>query len=320
MIMRQFRSIAVAAIAPLALGLALTAAYAHQGMGFGEPGAGPGAMGRGSMHGAGPAMMRGAVDSAAEAQQLMTPEERRALIEKMRAAKTPEERQELAQANRAEMEKRAKERGITLPDAHSGAMGSRMMHGMRNGGRGNHGHRAGAGFRGPMGGSMRGPMAAAMHNDDPSFASDMGLVHDMVDKHQGIKRSVTNLADGIRTVTESENSELVQTIQAHVASMQQRLEEGREFNLFSPTIPVLFANKDKIKTTVEMTANGVIVTQTSNDPAVVAALQAHAVEVSELARDGRVAMMRGARAAMGTMAHGPGFGPSFAPASGAQVR
>jgi hypothetical protein len=35
------------------------------------------------------------------------------------------------------------------------------------------------------------------------------------------------------------------------------------------------------------------VTQTSADAAVVAALQAHADEVSELARDGMAAMMRG---------------------------
>ena len=49
-------------------------------------------------------------------QQLMTPEERTALQEKMRNAKTPEERQQIATANRAEMEKRAKEKGITLPE------------------------------------------------------------------------------------------------------------------------------------------------------------------------------------------------------------
>ncbi len=49
-------------------------------------------------------------------QSLMTPEERTALQEKMRSAKTPEERQQIATATRAEMEKRAKEKGITLPE------------------------------------------------------------------------------------------------------------------------------------------------------------------------------------------------------------
>jgi hypothetical protein len=49
-------------------------------------------------------------------QQLMTPEERTALIEKMRNAKTPEERQQIATANHAEMQKRAQAKGITLPE------------------------------------------------------------------------------------------------------------------------------------------------------------------------------------------------------------
>ena len=89
--------------------------------------------------------------------------------------------------------------------------------------------------------------------------------------------------------------------------------------LFSPTLPVLFENKDKIRTQVETTAKGSVMTQTSDDSTVVAALQAHAVEVSELARDGRVAMMRSARATMERAARGPGFGPNFTPPSAASA-
>ncbi len=48
--------------------------------------------------------------------QLMTPEERTAMQEKMRATTTPEERQQLMAANHAEMQKRAAEKGITLPE------------------------------------------------------------------------------------------------------------------------------------------------------------------------------------------------------------
>ena len=46
----------------------------------------------------------------------MTPEEHTATINKMRNAATPEERQKIADATRAEMQKRAKEKGITLPE------------------------------------------------------------------------------------------------------------------------------------------------------------------------------------------------------------
>lgn len=56
------------------------------------------------------------------AQSLATPEERSAMQEKMRAAKTPEERQQIASANRAEMQKRATEKGITTPE-HRGEHG-----------------------------------------------------------------------------------------------------------------------------------------------------------------------------------------------------
>ena len=175
--------------------------------------------------------------------------------------------------------------------AHPGAMGPRIMQGMEPG------MMRGTGPGAAAGHTMGGPMAAGVQHDE-AFQADMGLVHDMLTNHEGIKRTVTNLPNGIRTVTESGDPKLAQTIKAHVASMEQRLKEGRVFNLFSPTIPVLFENKDKIKTTVQATEKGSALVQTSDDPKVVTALQAHAVEVSELARDGMAAMMRSARANM----------------------
>ena len=159
-------------------------------------------------------------------------------------------------------------------------------------------------------GMMRGmgPMAGNMQHDDATFA-DMRLVHELLVNNDRIKRTVTNLPNGIRTVTESEDPQVAQAIKAHVASMTQRLSTGQEFNMFSNTLPTLFENKDKIKTAVETTERGSVVTQTSDDSTVVAALQGHAVEVSELARDGMVAMMRSARANMvGMMPRGPGAG------------
>jgi hypothetical protein len=75
-----------------------------QGMKHGESHAG-----HGKAEGRGPRGAEGA-------QSLMTPEERTAFRDKMRNAKTPEERQQMALANRAEMEKRAADKGITLPE------------------------------------------------------------------------------------------------------------------------------------------------------------------------------------------------------------
>lgn len=87
----------IAALIVSVLGLAAAgAASAHMG--------GPGMGGWGHMGGAG-----------APVAQLMTLEERTALREKMINAKTPEERFAIAQANREEIQKRAAEKGITLP-------------------------------------------------------------------------------------------------------------------------------------------------------------------------------------------------------------
>jgi hypothetical protein len=168
---------------------------------------------------------------------------------------------------------------IAAAFAHPGGTGAGMMM---------------QGKAGPMGGSK----AAAMHHADASFADDMRLVHAMLFERTKIKRTVTSLPEGIRTVTESADAGVARAIKAHVASMEKRLKEGRVFNLFSPTLPVLFENKDKIKTVVETTEKGAIVTQTTPDPKVAAALQAHALEVDELVRDGMAAMMRNMRAAM----------------------
>lgn len=80
----------------------------HGGMQHGQRGG----MGHGAEgHGTGPHA----------AQQLMAPEERTALREKMRNA-TPEQRQQIASATRTEMQKRAQEKGITLPE-HRGPHG-----------------------------------------------------------------------------------------------------------------------------------------------------------------------------------------------------
>jgi hypothetical protein len=119
-----------AAIAALGLGLAVTAYAEPQQMGRGmgpQGGMQHGAMGgmqHGMKGGMGPGAMNGGPAGPAAAQQLMTPEERTALQEKMRNAKTPEERQQIATATHTEMQKRAKEKGITLPEGRGPRFGT----------------------------------------------------------------------------------------------------------------------------------------------------------------------------------------------------
>lgn len=119
--MKRLHHIAAGIAASLTLAFA-TAAFAQSAAGFG-PGpcgaygsqAGPGAgMGPGWRMG-GPGRMGPAFGGQAAGNQLMTPEEWAAHRDKMVSATTLEERQQIAAANHAEMQKRAAERGITLP-------------------------------------------------------------------------------------------------------------------------------------------------------------------------------------------------------------
>jgi hypothetical protein len=194
--------------------------------------------------------------------------------------------------------------------AQTGGMGPGMMHGMGPGMMRGMDHGAAAGGHGPMAGPV-----GMLTRQDAGSSADMGLVHDLLMNHTKIKRTVTNLPNGIKTVTESDDPQVAQTIKAHVASMSQRLKDGREFNIFSTTLPVLFENRDKIQSVVEVTEKGSVVTRTSTDAKVVAALQGHAAEVTELAQEGPVAMMRGmmSRMAMGPRGPRAGMRPGTVP-------
>lgn len=167
----------------------------------------------------------------------------------------------------------------------------------------------GPGLMHGMGHAMMG-MGHGMMRAGPNSATkaEMSIIHELIENHDRIRRSVTNLPDGIRTVTESDDPRIAQFIKEHVASMGQRVSAGNDPGLpiESPALHAIFRNKDKIKTTVETTDKGIIVVQTSSDQETVAVLQQHASEVSDLVRDGmqamRTAMMRN-----GGMMHGAGM-------------
>ena len=113
-------SIGIAAV--LGLGLTIASVQAQQGpMGGMGNGMGPGMMRGGMMQG----QMMGQNANMKIMRELMTPSERLAMMDKMIDAKTIEERQAIMTANHVEMEKRAKEKGITLPAGH----GPQMMSG-----------------------------------------------------------------------------------------------------------------------------------------------------------------------------------------------
>jgi hypothetical protein len=168
-------------------------------------------------------------------------------------------------------------------------------------------HRMGPGM---MGMGMGPGMMGAMGHGSATTA-EMNVIHDLIANHERIKRTVTNLPDGIRTVTESDDPRIAQLIKTHVASMGERVDAGNDPGLpiESQALHSIFGDKDKIRTTYETTPNGVIVAQTSNDPQTVAALQQHASEVSDLVKGGvaaiHLAMMRNGTMMHGRMMRGP---------------
>jgi len=170
-----------------------------------------------------------------------------------------------------------------------GGMGAGMHGQMEQGMRG----QMGPGMHGQMGPGMMGMGRGMMGmNHGSATDSEHSDIRDLFFNHDRIKRTVTNLPDGIRTVTESDDPTLAETIKKHVAEMGKRVEEGRDPGLpiESPALRQIFQDKDKIKSTYEVTEKGIVVVQTSTDPATVKALQVHAAEVTDFAQRGMVAM------------------------------
>ena len=147
-----------------------------------------------------------------------------------------------------------------------------------------------AAAQGAGGMGMRGGMMGMRH--DSTTMAQMALIHELVVNHDRITRSVANLPDGIRTVTESDDSLMVRRIREHVTSMNKRVGAGDDPGLpiESAALRAIYRGKDKIRTFTEMTAKGVVVVQTSTDSAVVVALQEHAAEVTDLVQRGMTAM------------------------------
>jgi hypothetical protein len=114
--MKTVKKIAIGVTTVLGLGVAVATVYAQQGP-LGN-GMGQGMMRGGMMHG----HMTEQNSDMKVMRELITTAERLAMMDKMMDAKTLEERQAVMTANHAEMEKRAKEKGITLPAGHGPQM------------------------------------------------------------------------------------------------------------------------------------------------------------------------------------------------------
>lgn len=107
-----------------------------------------------------------------------------------------------------------------------------------------------------------------------------------------ITRDVTNLPNGIRTVTNASDEYVMDALVSHVIGMIDRVEEGDDPQIMiqSPTLDIFFSRGEAITTEIDVTDEGIIVIQTSDDPDLVDALQIHAAEVTDMADRGMQAV------------------------------
>ena len=121
---------------------------------------------------------------------------------------------------------------------------------------------------------------------------DMKQIHALFAQRDQIRRTVTQIPGGVRTTTESDDPATVEQLREHVQSMYARLKEGQPIHARDPLFAALFENADKIDFKTENTPKGIIVTETSDDPKVVALIRRHAEVVSKFIANGMPEMMR----------------------------
>ena len=162
--------------------------------------------------------------------------------------------------------------------AQNTAVGHQMMHRMHM-----HGMMHG---EGDMGAGMPGLQG---RDATPRESEELAI---MFANFETMTRTVEILPNGIRTVTGSSDPEVMAVLASHVTGMIQRVEEGRDPGIFiqSPTLDIFFERGSTITTQIEMVDGGIAVTQTSDDPELVTALQVHAGEVSAMAERGMAAV------------------------------
>lgn len=147
---------------------------------------------------------------------------------------------------------------------------------------GGHGHMHGADGTGHDEVNMPGLKGANATEDESAELAAMFR------NFQTLSREVTNLENGIRTVTRSSDPDVMDALVSHVNGMIGRVASGDdpEIIIQSPTLDIFFARGDRITNEIEVTDAGIVVTQTSDDSEVVAALQTHAAEVTAMVERG----------------------------------
>ena len=122
--------------------------------------------------------------------------------------------------------------------------------------------------------------------------AQMGDIHALFINHDRITRTVTNLPNGIRTVTESADPRIAQLLKDHVTQMGQRVETGNDPGLpiESPALRLIYRNHARSTPRLSRRRQASSSFRRRPTQETVAALQQHASEVTDFVNDGMAAM------------------------------
>lgn len=120
----------------------------------------------------------------------------------------------------------------------------------------------------------------------------MSAYTEMFRRPTEISRTVEEIPGGVRTTTESNSPDLAAQLHDHVSSMYSHLDHGTEVICMGSGLSMLFGNARGYRRRLTLTPRGVIAEETSDDPALIDPIRAHAREVSGFVHDdGMPAMM-----------------------------
>lgn len=138
--------------------------------------------------------------------------------------------------------------------------------------------------------------------------ANMGQYMEMFARHNEIHRTVTDIPGGVRATTGSNSPDLTAQLQAHVSDVYSRLDRG--FPVMgaatSATLPVLVRNAANYRRQLTLTATGISIEETSDDPALTQVIRDPAREVSGFVADGMPAALQPMMGGMGMGGMGMG--------------
>lgn len=117
---------------------------------------------------------------------------------------------------------------------------------------------------------------------------DMQTLHAMFGDRDKIRRTIKLLENGVETLTESDDDDVVALLQEHVPAMESRVEDNSPLPpmTFHPIFKELIKHSKEVDFDYENTERGIKVIYTAKDPYVVMIIQEHARLVSRFIKHG----------------------------------